>query len=112
MKKLIWMSYDLGLKGDYENLYDWLDSHQAKECGDNLAAFEFEFEHDLLKELAEDLKTKVQLDKANRIYVIYPYSDSPGSCMRRKGKFLFGKRKPAPWSGYATRYEEDIDDEE
>ena len=30
----IWISYDLGVRGDYEGLYAWLDSHGAKECGD------------------------------------------------------------------------------
>lgn len=33
MKQLIWISYDLGVSGDYENLYAWLDDHGAKECG-------------------------------------------------------------------------------
>ena len=30
----VWISYDLGIRGDYEGLYAWLDSHRAKECGD------------------------------------------------------------------------------
>lgn len=108
MKKLIWISYDLGLKGDYENLYAWLDSHKAKECGTNCAAFWFEFNKDLLKELTEDLKAKVSLSKTDRIYVIYP---EPEPSLKRKGKFLFGKRKPAPWAGYAIEYEEEVEDE-
>ena len=39
MKQAIWLSYDLGVRGDYEGLYAWLDKHQAKECGDNIAYF-------------------------------------------------------------------------
>jgi hypothetical protein len=109
VKKLIWLSYDLGLKGDYENLYAWLDSHKAKECGSNCAAFSFEFDKDLLKELKKDLSTNVTLEKTDRIYVIYP---EPAPSLKRRGKFLFGKRKPAPWAGYSAEYEEDIDDEE
>lgn len=37
MKKAIWISYDLGVKGDYEGLYAWLDDHKAIECGDSVA---------------------------------------------------------------------------
>ena len=29
MKKLIILSYDLGVDGDYKNLYKWLDSMNA-----------------------------------------------------------------------------------
>jgi len=32
MKQTIWISYDLGLQGDYPGLYRWLDLHKAKEC--------------------------------------------------------------------------------
>ena len=32
-RSTIWISYDLGVRGDYENLYSWLDTHGAKECG-------------------------------------------------------------------------------
>ena len=37
-KQVIWISFDLGIRGDYENLYAWLDEHGAKECGDNFAS--------------------------------------------------------------------------
>ena len=43
----IWLSYDLGIRGDYESLYAWLDQHNAKECGDSLAFFKFDYTHDL-----------------------------------------------------------------
>ena len=26
----VWISYDLGVRGDYEGLYAWLDAHDAK----------------------------------------------------------------------------------
>jgi hypothetical protein len=29
-----WISFDLGLQGDYEPLYEWLDRHEALECGE------------------------------------------------------------------------------
>ena len=36
MKKSVWISYNLGIKGDYQSLYEWLDNHEAKECGYSL----------------------------------------------------------------------------
>jgi hypothetical protein len=30
----VWISFDLGVRGDYEGMYAWLDTHNAKECGD------------------------------------------------------------------------------
>jgi hypothetical protein len=35
-----WLSFDLGLQGDYDNLYAWLDKQGAQECGDSVATFE------------------------------------------------------------------------
>jgi hypothetical protein len=39
MKKRFWLSYDLGIDGDYDGLYGWLDRIKAIECGDGLASF-------------------------------------------------------------------------
>ena len=33
--KTVYISFDLGLKGDYAAFYSWLDKHHAKECGIN-----------------------------------------------------------------------------
>ena len=33
MNKALWLSYDLGVKGDHEGLDAWLDDHDAEECG-------------------------------------------------------------------------------
>ena len=44
MGKFIWLSYDLGIRGDYESLYSWLDDHEAKECGDSVAFLSFLYE--------------------------------------------------------------------
>jgi hypothetical protein len=44
MQKTIWISFDLGVKGDYEQLYAWLDNHGAKECGPNLATLRYAFQ--------------------------------------------------------------------
>ena len=34
-----WLSFDLGLRGNYDALYEWLDAHDARECGENVATF-------------------------------------------------------------------------
>lgn len=97
VNKAIWISYDLGLKGDYSGLYTFLDSVKAKECGDSFAFFEKDYGTDLLEGLKKDIEKHVNLSKTDRIYVIYLDTDN----VRMKGKFLFGNRKRAPWEGYA-----------
>lgn len=42
MEKAVWITYDLGVQGDYKGLYAWLDDHQATECGDSTAFFNYE----------------------------------------------------------------------
>lgn len=99
MKKAIWLSYDLGVKGDYEGLYAWLDDHEAIECGDSVSFFNFNVK--LVKNLIEDLKSElsenVNLTKRDRIYVIWKIGN------KVKGKFIFGKRKGSPWEGYGAQ---------
>lgn len=34
MESAIWISYDFGVREDYEGIYTWLDEHGAIECGD------------------------------------------------------------------------------
>jgi len=107
MGKTIWLSYDLGVKGDYDNLYAWLDDHGAKECGNNLAVLRYDFQGDLLTALTQELSAAVTLAKRDRIYVIWREDDS----RTMKGRFLFGKRKAAPWVGFGS-LEPQIDEEE
>ncbi len=105
-KELIWISYDLGIDGDYNGLYSWLDSHKARECGDSIAAItNYDYKTDVAKELIEDLKGKVELRKTDRIYLVFK-SDG-----KIKGKFIHGGRKRSPWEGYAISYEEEAEDE-
>lgn len=94
--KGIWLSYDLGVDGDYEALYLWLDNHEAVECGDSVAFFKFQAKGDLLVDLRKQIKRAVQLRPKDRVYVIYPKGDG-----NYKGRFLFGTRKHSPWEGYA-----------
>lgn len=105
MKSPVWLSFDLGVQGDYESLYQWLDEHDAKECGDSLAFFSYEYEDSLLDELLEEIKSAVELTAKSRIYVIREVEGT------YKGRFIYGKRKNAPWRGFAgfTQKGEDND---
>ena len=108
-KQRIWISYDLGVNGDYEGIYEWLDFYEAVECGDSLASLVYEYEDNLLKEIQADIKEYCKLDRRDRIYMI-SVADNGG---KRKvaGSFIFGKRKRTPWYGYAegTLNVEDFD---
>ncbi len=96
--RAVWLSYDLGIKGDYESLYAWLDDHDAKECGDSLAYFQYPYSTDPLAELAEELKKKISITNATRLYaiVVDPKTN------KYRGRFLVGSRKSAPWVGRGT----------
>ena len=97
-KKAIWISCDLGLKGDYTGLYTLLDTLQAKECGDSIAFYQKEYKGDLKQAIKEELEKNVQLNKSDRIYITY-LDDETGKI---KGSFIFGGRKRAPWEGYSV----------
>ncbi len=101
---MLWISYDLGVKGDYEGLYAWLENHEAQECGNSLATLQYEYTADLVDEIQKDLSECMSLARHDRIYMIWR-EDS-----KIKGKFLFGKRKAAPWSGYGSQ-EPQVDEE-
>jgi hypothetical protein len=105
MKQFVWVSFDLGVKGDYEGLYTWLDSHGAKECGDSLACFWYDHPtKDLLHDMTEDLNSSVTLDaKKNRIYIVRNVKG------KMKGSFIFGRRRSAPWAGVAATGEQGED---
>ncbi len=104
MKQAIWITYDLGIKGDYEGLYSWLADHEAKECGDNVAFLKYDIQDNLVEQLKQDLSAHVNLSKPDRIYLIWKEND------KLKGHYLFGRRKAAPWTGYGSQIAE-IDEE-
>lgn len=105
MKSFVWISFDLGIKGDYESIYAWLGKRDAKECGDNVAYFFYEHRGDLRREIMHDLKTSLDLDdRRNRIYLIW--KDGKG---KMKGSFIIGQRRIPPWAGYAVTGEQ-VDD--
>ncbi|HXE06574.1 MAG TPA: hypothetical protein VN612_01675 [Acidobacteriaceae bacterium] len=87
-KRRVWLSYDLGLRGDYQALYEWLDEKGAKECGDSLATFTTSQTEQQLKVQLQEL---LGATSKARVYIV------TGDGV---GKFLLGARKAAPWAGY------------
>jgi hypothetical protein len=104
-KHFVWISFDLGIKGDYEGMYVWLDKQGAKECGDNLACFSYSHPtSDILKDIKDDLGKSVALDThKNRIYVVRVVDG------QTKGSFIFGSRRNPPWAGASGTGERDED---
>jgi hypothetical protein len=94
---LVWISYDLGVRGDYESLYGWLDSKHAEECGDSTAVLKYICNGDIANSLKEELEKSISITRRTRVYVIY----RDGKSNNYKGRFIFGGRKTAIWSGYA-----------
>lgn len=105
MKQAIWISYDLGVKGDYQSLYEWLDLKKAAECGNSVAFLRYEFKDDLIKELKEDLESKINFSNGDRIYIIFSNKEDS----KIKGTFIRGGRKSNPWTGYAPNLNDIID---
>ena len=97
MIKTIWLSYDLGVKGDYSSFYAWLDDHKAKECGDSLAVLQYEVsqEEELPEKLKQDLESNITFGKMDRVYLVWKNNEG-----LNKGRFIIGKRKASPWQGY------------
>ena len=110
MKKAVWISYDLGIKGDYQGLYAWLDDHKAIECGNSVAFIQYNMKNDLINELKEDLKSNVDFKPGDRVYIIRRELVKGKNLVR--GSFIFGKRKSNPWEGYGTSVDESIDGNE
>jgi len=97
MKVRFWLSFDLGLDGDYENLFHWLDLHDANECGDNVAIVTYEYDEDLIEEVKNDLAQVVTLRPRDRLYAV---ARVDGDTV---GAFLYGARKAPPWAGAAAK---------
>lgn len=99
MKKRFWMSYDLGIDGDYDGLYSALDSLNAVECGDSTCSFELDTgKKDLPAAVLAFVKKHAKLRTKDRLYLIWRKDN--GSVT---GRFIAGKRRRAPWAGYAVQ---------
>ena len=103
----VWLTYDLGIKGDYPGLYKWLDTFKAKECGNNLAFLKFEYKTDIVKEILEQMTKNVNLKNGDRIYIITNFDNNATS--KVLGRFIYGNRKANPWEGYAQTEDTAID---
>lgn len=83
-----WVSFELGFLTDHEALFEWLDTNEAKECGESVATF---VSTKSKAQIAKELLALV--DKDTRLYLVD---------LKSGGKFISGKRKrKAPWDGYA-----------
>lgn len=102
IEKAIWLSYDLGIGGDYPGLYKWLDNHKAIECGNSVAFFSYKIANNKLNQLPEvvynDIIKNVNLRAGDRLYIIRREVEESSTLI--KGSFIFGRRKSNPWDGY------------
>jgi len=110
MKHSIWLSFEIGILGDYSSLYTWLDSKGAKECCSNLSYFNYDYNSDLVEELKEDLLKNVRFDKNDRVYAIVNKRNEEG-VSKPVGKFIIGNRTTPPWLGFGNKGSEDNVDE-
>jgi hypothetical protein len=85
-----WISFDLGLMGSYNRVYEWLDSLGALECGPGLATIQSTKSRD---ELSSEIQELVKDSPRARAYII---------SMGQGGRFVAGGRKAAPWEGFAA----------
>ena len=102
-KRRIWLSYDLGLRGDYQSLYRMLDNLGADEMGNSAATFMYEAQgidddECLLNSLKKEIEKYLVVDNNTRIYVIRAIKKD-GNIEKIRGTFLYGNRKSNPWKG-------------
>lgn len=95
--QIVFLSFDLGLRGDHQGMYAWLDSHSARECGDGLAVLNYTHDGETLPDrLKADLQKSVKFDQRSRVYVIWRDNKQ-----LIKGRFILGSRRAAAWVGMA-----------
>ena len=100
------MLYDLGVNGDHEGMYAWMDNQGAKECGSSVAYFQFTHEGALPAALKKRDRGRRGLEQAVKD-IRHLQKDEKIS-----GRYLIGHRKGAPWQGFGDRdeIEEDLGD--
>ncbi len=84
------MLYDLGVNGDYEGMYAWLDNQGDKECGSSVAYFQFTHEGDLPAALKSAIDGAGALNRRSRIYAIYKKDE------KIFGRYLIGDTARVP----------------
>jgi len=96
-----WISFDLGLMGDYSHFYKWLDEQNAEECGSGTAAI---VSSKSLDEMIAEIREALQEKPRARAYIVSKLPDG-----RFGGKFVVGGRRKAPWSGFAVRESDTVE---
>lgn len=106
MQETIWLSYDLGVIGDYSNFFRWLGDVNAVECGDCVAYVKIDVpETESLPDFVKrHLESYVTFSKSDRVYIIWKNADG-----KSKGRFIVGKRKATPWQRYGKAGDDDDD---
>ena len=94
----VWITFDLGLDGDYKGLYAWLDAHDANGCGESVAVLAYDCDEAIPDRIREELKASVRIDAQSRIYVIY----RDPATNENRGAFIFGERRAPVWNGYSA----------
>jgi hypothetical protein len=94
----VWLTFDLGVYGDYKGLYAWLDAHGANGCGEAVAVLTYRCQGSIPDRLREDLKKNISIDEHTSIYVIY----RDPATNENRGKFIFGERRTPAWTGYSA----------
>ena len=97
-KSRYWISFDFGLGGNYRDFYQWLDTREASECGIGVATFLSAQTRD---DIASELKQLLRHQLNPRIYLI---------SMKQGGRFILGGRKASPWTGFAVRDANAVDE--
>lgn len=113
-KKGVWLTYDLGVGGDYKSLYSWLDDQKAIECGSNLAYFKYDWncseDKDSVNKLLEDLQSRVEIKPGNRLYLIRPRKKTDSDIISTIGSFIYGKRMASPWEGFGSNTSDETEE--
>jgi hypothetical protein len=108
MKKRFWLTYDLGIDGDYDGLYALLDELEAVECGDSACSFELDpRKKEPPAAVLAEVRRHAKLRTKDRIYLLWRKND--GSIT---GRFIAGKRRRSPWAGYAVESSGESEDAE
>jgi hypothetical protein len=98
IKKIAWMSFDLGVQGDYEGLYRWLDAQGARECGDNLALFSFASKKDLPAEV-KARRREIGRNRCEEPHISHLHGQGP----QDEGTIPFWTTQAGPLGGIRTR---------
>jgi hypothetical protein len=87
---------------DYSQFYEWLDSHDALECGTGMATLVSTRKRD---QMIVEIQGVLDGASRARVYLICKQPDG-----RVGGKFVAGGRKAAPWAGFAVHASTELDE--